>query len=1089
MSRLTLLFLLIWIFTATEVFSADTQLEKSCRSSLNLSGVWEIRPDKDNRGIEGKWFDPVAAGDWRDIVVPASWETVLGRDYDGVAWYRTRFVVPLIRESERIILHYRAVATETRIWINGTSIGSHEGPWTPFYFDITNQVKPGEEATLIMRVDEKVGHNTQGFLPIIAPHFAGIWQDVEIVISPENWLDNDRLIVRSTVLDAPTEQVELNVEIPLGSKSALPDGAELTVSILDKEGSILGSGPAKDENGKIVWNWQGKAHLWNLGRPNLYTLRVEIRDRKEQCLDRIEKRFGFRTAEGHGDQLRVNGEPVTIRGFLTWGYYPPLLAPNPDPELFREQLRYFRDSGFNLIKFCLWLPPRRLLDIVDEEGMLAWVEYPTWHPQIDQAHCEPLLREYTEMSAHDLTHPSVILRSITCETGPSSDLEVIRALYNLLKDRCPGTLVLDDSSWIGWNRIHDFWDDHSYGNNRTWRETLRSLDTYRREREMMPLVMGEAIAADTWVDSRLMLNHSTDARQWWMPRWLNALLPFERNLQARFGIAGFSPVPDLRATSLKYAMDMRRWQMETFREELPWSGYVVSTVHDARLCAMGLLDYLDNPKWSRAEWGWNGDWVTPLKTSEDQRGFALVGGKGTLSVEPCLRYAGPSDTIQSVESVWTLRKSDGPPLGQREWKIGEESRSSLNSLNGPNLSFDLSAVGSNPEKLTLERDLKVRTAEGEKSFKADWEFWAVPDQDTIPRGTLLYGDCAALKPLFPEAKECPAGTKIPGKTPLVVTSALDLHTLAYLRQGGHVLHFTSDQKGSLKADGTWFLRGTTWAPPCPADFFKQFPREMLAYLQLFELGGDSVIRGEALFDQVDPLLLFPETHDLETVRPNLLMFASNAGKGRLAVSCLRHTGGRDRNFAGYALARYLANWLVSTQEVKRSLNEETLLALETALTAEIVKVEDAWRFSKDPQNEGKKWTSPDFDDSKWAEIVPRSEEEQTLWNAYDGWGCYRKRIQLPAAWNGKRVRIVFDSVDDQYELYVNGQKAGGYGKSDKSETAFLKRTWVDITGMIKPGEENLFTLRVNDWVGSGGLNGAIWITTGPVEDNLDLLRK
>jgi hypothetical protein len=28
-----------------------------------------------------------------------------------------------------------------------------------------------------------------------------------------------------------------------------------------------------------------------------------------------------------------------------------------------------------------------------------------------------------------------------------------------------------------------------------------------------------------------------------------------------------------------------------------------------------------------------------------------------------------------------------------------------------------------------------------------------------------------------------------------------------------------------------------------------------------------------------------------------------------------------------------------------------------------------------------------------------------------------------------------------------------------------------------------------DWVGSGGLNGAIRITTGPVEGNLDWLRK
>ncbi len=54
------------------------------------------------------------------------------------------------------------------------------------------------------------------------------------------------------------------------------------------------------------------------------------------------------------------------------------------------------------------------------------------------------------------------MRSVTCETGPSADLDVLQNLYDLLKAQAPATLVEDDSSWIGWNRIHDFWDDHTY---------------------------------------------------------------------------------------------------------------------------------------------------------------------------------------------------------------------------------------------------------------------------------------------------------------------------------------------------------------------------------------------------------------------------------------------------------------------------------------------------------------------------------------------------------------------------------------------------------------------------------------------------
>ena len=61
-------------------------------------------------------------------------------------------------------------------------------------------------------------------------------------------------------------------------------------------------------------------------------------------------------------------------------------------------------------------------------------------------------------------------------------------------------MVEDDSSWIGWNRVHDFYDDHPYGNNHTWVKTLQGFNEYILAHGLKPLVLGEAIAADTWID-------------------------------------------------------------------------------------------------------------------------------------------------------------------------------------------------------------------------------------------------------------------------------------------------------------------------------------------------------------------------------------------------------------------------------------------------------------------------------------------------------------------------------------------------------------------------------------------------------------
>ena len=39
------------------------------------------------------------------------------------------------------------------VWLNGQYLGQHEGGYTPFEFDITSVVKPGESNVLTVQVD------------------------------------------------------------------------------------------------------------------------------------------------------------------------------------------------------------------------------------------------------------------------------------------------------------------------------------------------------------------------------------------------------------------------------------------------------------------------------------------------------------------------------------------------------------------------------------------------------------------------------------------------------------------------------------------------------------------------------------------------------------------------------------------------------------------------------------------------------------------------------------------------------------------------------------------------------------------------
>jgi len=1010
------------------------------RERIDLGGVWEIRPD----GATGD-----AEEGWRPIVVPASWETALGLEFDGIAVYRKSFRVPESAAGRRVLVRFLGAATEARVFVDGREIGGHVGAWTPFTLDATDAVRPGETAQIVVRLDEKVGHNTQGFLPILAPHFGGLWRAVEVILAPTVRLDDGAIRIDATHVGDDGRGARVEASIPI--VGTIPSGVRVRFSVVpasEGAGTVEAEGEGTIEGGVARWSGRGDFALWGPDDPSLHELRIELLDAGGAPIDAAVRRFGFRRAEARGAAILVNGEPLVVRGILAWGYAPPSLAPTFEPERFRTQLRTLRSWGFNLVKFCLWFPPEELLDIADEEGMLTWIEYPTWHPRLDEAHREELLREYSEMTAVDGSHPSVILRSLTCETGPSADLEVIRALWDLVKERCPGTLVEDDSSWIGWNRIHDFWDDHAYGNNATWRAVLAGLQQHRIDHGMQPLLLGEAIAADTWIDSGRMAMACTGGRPWWAPRWFGNLLEFEGGLEARFAAPGFSPVADLRATSLRYAMAMRRFQIETFREVLPDAGYVVSTLRDTPLCAMGLFDDFDEPKWNETAWGWHATGAIALPTPGDARAFRCDGG-------------GLPEAWEEIEGI---EVPDLPRSVDRPTRLRVTRRT--NGAGSP----------SEPGRRT-----------------PPWEIWALPALAPVPEGWVLYGDPGEREPdrLFPGVARIEAGTPLPGDVRGVVASALDAPLLAWLEKGGRVFHLTSSLAGSFRADGIWFLRGTAWSPPEPREFFARVPREMLPLLQLHELERGAVVRADRLWDEVDPLLAFLETHDLDRVRPNLLLFATRAGKGRLAVSALRHEGGEAENYAGVWLARELAAWLDAGSAPTRALSNATIEALRLGLAADVIRVEGTWCFRRDPEARGiaDGWASRDLDDAGWATITPATADEAEAWRGYDGWGWYRRWVEIPEGWRGKRVRIVFESVDDMYELYVNGRLAGGEGKIDRSETSYQKRTWVDVGPLLEPGARNLFAVRVYDWVGAAGLNGEMRLTTGPVEPDLDLLRR
>ncbi len=146
-----------------------------------------------------------------------------------------------------------------------------------------------------------------------------------------------------------------------------------------------------------------------------------------------------------------------------------------------------------------------------------------------------------------------------------------------------------------------------------------------------------------------------------------------------------------------------------------------------------------------------------------------------------------------------------------------------------------------------------------------------------------------------------------------------------------------------------------------------------------------------------------------------------------------------------------------------------LLGLGPMNTDTFVDLSEGWRFRTDPTNIGltEGWHLRDFDDIPWQIAKEPAPWEAYLAPGYDGVAWYRRWVEAGDRFQQGPAYISFGGVDDEYDLYVNGQFVKHFGELGKS--VYDQRTSIDIAPYLSESGRNLVALRVTDWGHNGGL--------------------
>jgi hypothetical protein len=161
---------------------------------INLSGMWKF-----NTGDISDWKNASYNDkDWKEIYIPAFWETQGYKDYDGFAWYRLKFLLPEKYSNQKMVLMLGMIDDIDQTFINGTlagSVGDWNFEYVPSNFNQNNEWKtirgyyirdnvllPGKENTIAVRVYDGFmdGGIYQGPIGLITQEkYRKFWNDHE----------------------------------------------------------------------------------------------------------------------------------------------------------------------------------------------------------------------------------------------------------------------------------------------------------------------------------------------------------------------------------------------------------------------------------------------------------------------------------------------------------------------------------------------------------------------------------------------------------------------------------------------------------------------------------------------------------------------------------------------------------------------------------------------------------------------------------------------------------------------------------------------------------------------------------------------
>lgn len=338
------------------------------------------------------------------MAIPSDWNTQVERlfYYEGTVWFKKSFDYDL-KKGKRLFLYFGAVNYKADVYLNGKKLGTHEGGFTPFSFEITDIVRE-KDNFLVVKADNTRKKEAVPTTNTDWWNYGGITRDVLLFEEERSFVEDYSIQLKKSTKNTISGFIKIN---NLDKKNDIVN-IKIPELKLNYEGKISSDGIFNFEiiNYKILY--------WSPKNPYLYDVFITY---KNQIL---KDKIGFRTIETKDGKILLNGNQVFLKGISI--HEENETGRGNSIEDAERLLNWAKELGCNYVRLAHYPHNENMVQLAEKMGLMVWEEIPVYWT-IDFTNAQTYKnaeKQLEEMISRDKNRCATIIWSIANETPISN---------------------------------------------------------------------------------------------------------------------------------------------------------------------------------------------------------------------------------------------------------------------------------------------------------------------------------------------------------------------------------------------------------------------------------------------------------------------------------------------------------------------------------------------------------------------------------------------------------------------------------------------------------------------------------------------